>query len=59
MIGILLRLGLKMKNDYKYAEDKIVSDFKAYLDKTYQEHYKTDEQNVECFCAKLFSFSIA
>jgi Protein of unknwon function (DUF3310) len=40
-----------MKNDYKYAEDKIISDFKAYIDKTYTEHYKTKEERVECFDA--------
>ena len=36
--------------DYKYAEDKIIADFKAYIDKTYSEHYKT-ESNIECFDA--------
>lgn len=36
---------------YKYAEDQIISDFKAYIDKTYSEHYKTEQQNIECFDA--------
>ena len=34
---------------YKYAEDKIISDFRAYIDKTYGQHYMTEEQNIECF----------
>ena len=36
---------------YKYAEDKIISDFQAYIDKTYGEHYKSDDQSIECFDA--------
>ena len=36
---------------YKYAEDKILADLKAYLDKTYGEHYKTEDQGLECFDA--------
>ena len=34
---------------YKYKEDKIISDFHAYIDKTYGQHYMTEEQNIECF----------
>ena len=34
---------------YKYSEDAILRDLKKYLDNTYTEHYKTDEENVECF----------
>ena len=34
---------------YKYAEDQIISDFHAYIDKTYGQHYMTEEQNIECF----------
>jgi hypothetical protein len=30
------------KIPYKYAEDQIISDFKTYIDKTYGEHYKTE-----------------
>jgi hypothetical protein len=38
--------------EYKYAEDKIIADFKSYIDKTYQEHYKTDnDKGIECFDA--------
>ena len=37
--------------NYKYAEDKIISDFKAYIDKTYGEHYKSETKEVECFDA--------
>ena len=36
---------------YKYAEDKMLSDLRVYLDKTYSEHYKTDEEKIECFDA--------
>jgi len=34
---------------YKYKEDQIISDFHAYIDKTYGQHYMTEEQNIECF----------
>jgi hypothetical protein len=36
---------------YKYAENQIIADFQDYIDKTYGEHYKTEEHNVECFDA--------
>jgi hypothetical protein len=36
---------------YKYAEDKIVADLKAHLDKTYSQHYKTEEDTIQCFDA--------
>jgi hypothetical protein len=36
---------------YKYAEDRIIADFKAYIDKTYGQHYKTGQQSIECFDA--------
>ena len=36
---------------YKYAEDDIISDFKDYIDATYSQHYKTEEESVECFDA--------
>ena len=36
---------------YKYAEGDIINDFKDYIDSTYSQHYKTDEQSVECFDA--------
>jgi hypothetical protein len=34
---------------YKYNEGKIIEDFKAYIDKTYGQHYMSEEQNIECF----------
>lgn len=36
---------------YKYAEDRMISDLKAYIDKTYSEHYMTEIQSIECFDA--------
>lgn len=36
---------------YKYAEDRMISDLKAYIDKTYSEHYMTETQSIECFDA--------
>jgi len=36
---------------YKYAEDKIFDDLKAYIDATYSQHYKTGDDSVECFDA--------
>jgi hypothetical protein len=41
------------KNDvpYKYCEDNIISDFKNYIDSTYSEHYKTEQESIECFDA--------
>ena len=36
--------------EYKYAEDQILSDVKAYIDRTYGEHYKASD-NIECFDA--------
>jgi hypothetical protein len=38
------------KISYKYAEDRIIADLKAYIDKTYGQHYQT-ENNVQCFDA--------
>ena len=40
-----------LNNFYKYAEGQIISDFQDYIDKTYGEHYKTDDQSIECFDA--------
>ena len=37
------------KIQYKYCEDRIISDFKEYIDKTYGEHYKAE--TLECFDA--------
>jgi hypothetical protein len=36
---------------YKYAENEIISDFHDYIDKTYEEHYKTNMKSIECFDA--------
>lgn len=36
--------------DYKYAEDKILADVKAYIDRTYQEHYN-GTSGIQCFDA--------
>ena len=36
---------------YKYAEDRIISDFKSYIDNTYNQHYKSQLKSVECFDA--------
>jgi hypothetical protein len=38
---------------YKYAEGKIINDFKAYIDKTYTQHYQTKEEELQCFDAWL------
>jgi len=46
----LKEISKKEKIDYKYAEDQIIADFKAYIDKTYGQHYQT-ENNVQCFDA--------
>ena len=35
---------------YKYAEGQIIADLKAYIDRTYGEHYKVNN-NLECFDA--------
>ena len=37
--------------NYKYAEDKILKDLRQYLDKTYSQHYKTEQASIECFDA--------
>lgn len=39
------------KITYKYAEGQIISDFQAYIDKTYGEHYKSEDKSIECFDA--------
>ena len=35
---------------YKYCEDKIMSDFMTYIDRTYKEHYKSSDR-IEMFDA--------
>lgn len=39
------------KIKYKYNEDQIIADFKAYIDKTYDAHYKTEEEKIQAFDA--------
>jgi hypothetical protein len=34
---------------YKYDEGKIIEDFRSYINKTYGQHYMTEEQGIECF----------
>lgn len=41
---------MKGKIEYKYAEDQILLDLEAYINKTYGEHYKTSDK-IECFDA--------
>lgn len=36
---------------YKYAEDLIIDDLLKYINKTYDEHYMTEENSIECFDA--------
>jgi hypothetical protein len=36
---------------YKYAEDKILADLKTYIDATYNEHYKSADQDIQCLDA--------
>lgn len=36
---------------YKYKEAEIIQGFKNYIDETYSEHYKTENNNIECFDA--------
>lgn len=36
---------------YKYKEDEIINDFRECIDRSYKEHYKTKDQNIECFDA--------
>lgn len=36
---------------WKYHEDKIVNDLRNYLQKTYGEHYKAQDGQIECFDA--------
>jgi hypothetical protein len=36
---------------YKYCEGDIIADFKDYIDSTYSQHYKTEQESVECFDA--------
>jgi hypothetical protein len=42
-------INLDSQPKYKYNEGQIISDLKKYIDKTYGQHYMTEEQNIECF----------
>ena len=33
---------------YRFSEDKILADLKAYYDKTYSSHYSNEEDNIQC-----------
>jgi hypothetical protein len=35
---------------YKYAEDKLLADLRAYIDATYSGHYQTDEETDDLQC---------
>ena len=37
--------------EYKYSEDKILADVKQYIDKTYGQHYKSADQDIQCLDA--------
>ena len=37
--------------EYKYSEDKILADVKEYIDKTYKQHYKSEDQDIQCLDA--------
>lgn len=37
--------------EYKYSEDKILADVKQYIDKTYGQHYKSEDQDIQCLDA--------
>ena len=47
--GIHFATAPNLAPKYKYKEDEIIREFHAYIDKTYGQHYMTEEQNIECF----------
>jgi hypothetical protein len=51
MIAMIVKKKEKENMLYKYAENEIISDFHDYIDKTYEEHYKTNIKSIECFDA--------
>jgi len=51
LIAIIVKQKERDMITYKYAENAIINDFQDYIDKTYDEHYKTNEDSVECFDA--------
>jgi hypothetical protein len=48
LISMLAKNNLDNRINYKYAEDRIISDFHDYIDNTYGAHYQT-ENNLQCF----------
>jgi hypothetical protein len=50
-IGVASKIKSQKNISYKYAEDRMISDLKAYIDNTYNEHYMTETQTIECFDA--------
>lgn len=40
---------IKNNEPFKYQEGVILDDFREYLKGTYKEHYKTNDQALECF----------
>jgi hypothetical protein len=38
-----MMIDMSNKIVYKYNEDQIIADFKAYIDRTYGEHYKAED----------------
>jgi hypothetical protein len=51
LIAMIVKKREKDAMLYKYEENQIISDFHDYIDKTYEEHYKTNMKSVECFDA--------
>jgi hypothetical protein len=43
----------KLNNNilYKYNEGQIIADFKEYIDKTYNQHYNTEDKSLQAFDA--------
>ena len=50
LISIVSKNSVQNRINYKYAEDRIISDFHDYIDYTYNQHYQT-ESNIQCFDA--------
>lgn len=48
--GLIEEIKKEQNIPYKYMENRIIADFHAYIDKTYGQHYQT-ENNVQCFDA--------
>jgi hypothetical protein len=51
LIAMIVKKKERENMFYKYDEHMIIADFHDYIDKTYGEHYKTDERSIECFDA--------